>query len=136
LAVEQGPVLFISEDSPDSVIQEYIETLCDLYDIQWDGLPFYINEQHGLRIETMTISEGERGVRVVPARAVYVIIDSCESLVPSERSRSKSSTRSASSSAGYLTEDRPSRSSTTPGKTPKERGDEPAGKAVRVDRQG
>jgi ferredoxin len=83
--VEQGPVLFISEDSPDSVIQEYIETLCDLYDIHWDGLPFYINEQHGLRIESDDdIKKAQEAYESCPQAPVYVIVDSCESLVPSE----------------------------------------------------
>ena len=81
----QGPVLFISEDSPDSVIQEYIETLCDLCDIPWDGLPFYINEQHGLRIETVDdLPKAKESYESCPQEPVFVIVDSCESLVPSE----------------------------------------------------
>jgi hypothetical protein len=84
-AVTQGPVLFISEDSPDSVIQEYIETLCDLYDIEWDGLPFYVNEQHGLRIETVNdLPKAKEAYESCPQEPIYTIIDSCESLVPSE----------------------------------------------------
>lgn len=83
--VEQGPVLFISEDSPDSVIQEYIETLCDLYQIEWDGLPFYVNEQHGLRIETKDdLPKAKEAFDSCPQAPVFTIIDSCESLVPSE----------------------------------------------------
>lgn len=83
--VQQGPVLFISEDSPDSVIQEYIETLCELYEIQWDGLPFYINEQHGLRIETTDdLPKAKEAYESCPQEPVFVIVDSCESLVPSE----------------------------------------------------
>ena len=84
-AVEQGPVLFISEDSPDSVIQEYIETLCELYDIDWDGLPFYINEQHGLRLETNEdVKKAQDAYDSCPQQPLHVIVDSCESLVPSE----------------------------------------------------
>lgn len=83
--VVQGPVLFISEDSPDSVIQEYIETLCELYDIVWDSLPFYINEQHGLRIETTDdLPKAKEAYESCPDEPIYTIIDSCESLVPSE----------------------------------------------------
>lgn len=83
--VEQGPVLFISEDSPDSVIQEYIETLCELYEIEWDGLPFYINEQHGLRIETTDdLPKAKEAFESCPQEPIFTIIDSCESLVPSE----------------------------------------------------
>lgn len=83
--VVQGPVLFISEDSPDSVIQEYIETICDLYDIAWDGLPFYVNEQHGLRIETVAdLPKAKEAYESCPQEPIYTIIDSCESLVPSE----------------------------------------------------
>jgi len=83
--VEQGPVLFISEDSPDAVIQEYIETLCELYDIEWDGLPFYINEQHGLRIETVDdLPKAKEAYTSCPQEPTFVIIDSCESIVPSE----------------------------------------------------
>lgn len=83
--VEQGPVLFLSEDSPDSVIQEYIETLCDLYDIRWEGLPFYVNEQHGLRIETVDdLPKAKEAYESCPQVPVYVIVDSCESIVPSE----------------------------------------------------
>ena len=83
--VEQGAVLFISEDSPDSVIQEYIETLCELYDIQWDGLPFYVNEQHGLRIESVDdLPKAKEAYESCPEEPAYVIVDSCESIVPSE----------------------------------------------------
>lgn len=83
--VMQGPVLFISEDSPDSVIQEYIETLCDLYDIAWDDLPFYINEQHGLRIESVDdLPKAKEAYESCPQEPLHVIVDSCESLVPSE----------------------------------------------------
>jgi hypothetical protein len=84
--VVQGPVFFISEDSPDAVIQEYIETLCELYDIKWEGLPFYINEQHGLRIENdADIKKAQDAYESCPQVPVYIIIDSCESLVPSEK---------------------------------------------------
>ena len=80
-----GAVLFISEDSPDSVVQEYIETLCDLYDIRWEGLPFYVNEQHGLRIESVDdLPKAKEAYESCPQAPVYVIVDSCESLVPSE----------------------------------------------------
>jgi hypothetical protein len=83
--VVQGPVLFISEDSPDSVIQEYIETLCDLCDIAWDGLPFYVNEQHGLRIESVDdLPKAKEAYESCPEEPIFTIIDSCESLVPSE----------------------------------------------------
>lgn len=83
--VVQGPVLFISEDSPDSVIQEYIETLCDLYEITWEGLPFYVNEIHGLRVETVDdLPKAKEAYESCPETPVYVIVDSCESLVPSE----------------------------------------------------
>lgn len=83
--VEQGPVLFISEDSPDSVIQEYVETLCELYDIDWDDIPFYINEHHGLRIETVDdLPKAKEAFESCPQEPIHVIIDSCESLVPSE----------------------------------------------------
>lgn len=83
--VTQGPVLFISEDSPDSVIQEYIETLCDLSDIQWDGLPFYVNEQHGLRVETVDdLPKAKEAYESCPQEPIFTIIDSCESIVPSE----------------------------------------------------
>lgn len=83
--VVQGPVLFISEDSPDSVIQEYIETLCELYEITWEGLPFYVNEQHGLRIETVDdLPKAKEAYESCPEEPIYTIIDSCESLVPSE----------------------------------------------------
>lgn len=84
-SVVQGPVLFISEDSPDSVIQEYIETLCDLCDIAWDGLPFYVNEQHGLRVESVDdLPKAKEAYESCPEAPIFTIIDSCESIVPSE----------------------------------------------------
>ena len=56
----------------------------------------HVNEQHGLRIESGgRPAEGEGSLRVCPQAPVYVIVDSCESLVPSEViARSKSSMRS------------------------------------------
>lgn len=89
-AVVQSPVLMISEDSPDAVIQEYIETLCDLFEIDWTDIPFYINEQHGLRIENdADIRKAREAYESCPQQPGLVIIDSCESLVPSEKYTTK-----------------------------------------------
>ncbi len=84
--VEQGPVLLISEDSPDSIIQEYIETLCELFSIEWRGLPFYVNREHGLRIDSDEgIVAAREAFESCPEEPVYEIIDSCESIVPSDK---------------------------------------------------
>jgi hypothetical protein len=49
-AVKQGPVLVIEEDSPMSVLAEYIEMLADIYELDLGNLPFYVNQLQGLRI--------------------------------------------------------------------------------------
>src|SRR4029079_14598982 len=48
-AGKQGPVLLIEEDSPRSVMREYVEYLSELFDIPLEGLPFWINDTQGLR---------------------------------------------------------------------------------------
>lgn len=88
--VRQGPVLVIEEDSPLSVIAEYVEMLAEIYDLDLLNLPFWINKVQGLRIVDATgiqiaIDTIERCVQ----RPVTVLFDACERLVPSDRFTTK-----------------------------------------------
>lgn len=89
-AVSQGPVIVFEEDSPLSVIAEYVEMLADIYEIELDNLPFWINKTQGLRIVDST------GIQIVtdaiancPQKPVAVLFDACERLVPSDRFTTK-----------------------------------------------
>jgi len=89
-AVEQRPVLLIEEDSPLSVISEYVEMLADIYDFDLDVLPFYINRQQGFRLinsdSTSTIMDS---ITTAPQWPGIVAIDACERVLPSDRFSSK-----------------------------------------------
>lgn len=88
--VQQGPVLVFEEDSPLSVIAEYVEMLADIYEMDLATLPFWINRSQGLRIVDST------GIQIVldtiaacPERPIAVLFDACERLVPSDRFTTK-----------------------------------------------
>jgi hypothetical protein len=90
LPVKQGPVLVFEEDSPLSVIAEYVEMLADIYDLDLTNLPFWINKIQGLRIVDST------GIQIVvdtinacPQKPIAVLFDACERLVPSDRFTTK-----------------------------------------------
>lgn len=88
--VKQGPVLVIEEDSPLSVMAEYVEMLADIYDFDLENLPFYVNKMQGLRIVNETGIEAIKGaVEACVARPVVVLFDACERLVPSDKFTTK-----------------------------------------------
>lgn len=89
-AVKQGPVLVIEEDSPLSVMAEYVEIIADIYEFDLSTIPFYVNTLQGLRIT------GPEGVQVVKdsiaaceQRPMVVLFDACERLVPSDKFTTK-----------------------------------------------
>jgi hypothetical protein len=88
--VQRGTVVMIEEDSPLSIVAEYVDMLADIYEIDLEGLPFYITKEPGLRITSedarqrlINISE-----RFSPAPAL-IIFDSCERIVPSDKFTTK-----------------------------------------------
>jgi hypothetical protein len=84
-AVKQAPVLFISEDSPEPVIQDYVERICELVEIDWSTLPFYINVNRGLRLTDQSgIEKLMEAYGSCPEEPGLAMFDACERLVPSE----------------------------------------------------
>lgn len=85
-AVAPGPVLLIEEDSPLTVMAEYVETIADIYEIELEGSPFWINRQQGLRItDEAGLARAKVAVDGCPSRPAVVAIDACERLTPSDR---------------------------------------------------
>jgi hypothetical protein len=88
--VKQGPVLVIEEDSPLSVVAEYVEMLADIYEFDLESLPFWINRVQGLRIVDATgIQIAIDTINACPEKPVAVLFDACERLVPSDRFTTK-----------------------------------------------
>ena len=81
--VEQGPVLFISEDSALVDFVGYIRRIAAGMGLNLDALPVYINSNEGLRI---TDKKGRQKVEkgIDQHQPVYVLFDSCERLVPAK----------------------------------------------------
>lgn len=88
--VKQMPVLIIEEDSPLSVIGDYVIDLCDIYDFDLSTLPMWINKVQGLRI---TNDDGGDIVReaidACPERPGVILFDACERMVPSDKFNTK-----------------------------------------------
>jgi AAA domain len=88
--VRQGPVLLIEEDSPKAVIADYVRLLAQLYKFELSSLPFYVNRLQGYRAAS---EEGTQKIRELiaslPEPPVYVILDACERIVPSDKFNSK-----------------------------------------------
>lgn len=86
----QGTVLMIEEDSPLSVIAEYVTMLSDIYEIDLDGLPFYITKEPGLRV---TDESGKQRILDIVHRydplPIEVIFDSSERVIPSDKFSTK-----------------------------------------------
>lgn len=90
LKVVQGAVVIIEEDSPDSVMAEYIGMLADIYDIDLEGLPLYFNRPRGLRLtDKAGFDLVSRMIAEAPTKPAICLIDACERLVPSEHFNSK-----------------------------------------------
>lgn len=88
--VQQGPVLVLEEDSPLSVLAEYVEMLADIYEFDLATLPFYVNQIQGLRImDAAGIQTAMDAINACDQRPVAVLLDACERLVPSDRFNTK-----------------------------------------------
>ena len=83
--VKQTPVLIISEDSPFSVIADYIDTLCADYGFDPDTLPLWVNKIQGLRVtEREGVDVILETIAACPQPPGMVLMDACEALVPSK----------------------------------------------------
>lgn len=88
--IQQGTVLFIQEDSPLGTAHEYIETLADIYGIDLETVPFYMNRVQGLRItDQHGLDDARRAVAQCPTFPTFVLLDAVERLVPSEKFTSR-----------------------------------------------
>jgi hypothetical protein len=88
--VEQAAVLLIEEDSPFSVIAEYVEMLADIYDFDLETIPFYVNKTQGLRIVNAEARQAViDAINSCPQRPGVILLDACERLVPSDRFNTK-----------------------------------------------
>lgn len=89
-ATESGPVLLIEEDSPLSVLAQYVDDLIDIYEIDLATAPFWTNKQQGLRItDEQGLALAKSVVDNCPQKPLLVIIDACERLTPSDRFNTK-----------------------------------------------
>lgn len=89
-AVEQGAVALIEEDSPLDTAIEYAETLADIYGIDLDTVPFFMNDLQGLRLtDDVGITRARQAIASCPEKPVAVILDAAERLVPSEKFTSR-----------------------------------------------
>lgn len=89
-AVRQMPVLLIEEDSPFSVLAEYVDLLSAIYEFDLDNLPFWTNQEQGLRLSDPAGPEMlYSAIEQCPERPGLVLLDACERLVPSDKFSSK-----------------------------------------------
>ena len=87
---QQTPVLLIEEDSPFSVIAEYVEMLSDIYEIDLETIPFYVNKSQGLRIVNAEARQSVvDAINACPQRPGVILLDAAERLVPSDRFNTK-----------------------------------------------
>lgn len=88
--VQQGGVLLLEEDSPQSVIADYARLLFDIYDVDPYAIPFWINRKRGLRITDITwVQRAIAAVESCPELPRIVILDTCERIAPSDSFTSK-----------------------------------------------
>lgn len=90
LAVQQGAVLLIEEDSSLEVIKEYVDMLSDIYGFDLENMPFYINTLQGLRVtDARGVALARTAIKAAVERSgetlVLVIWDTTETLVPSDK---------------------------------------------------
>lgn len=90
-SVRQGPVLILEEDSPLSVLSEYVELLADIYEFDLETLPFYVNRVQGLRITDEAELQTTLDIiyEVCPVRPSVVLFDAAEAIIPSEKFNTK-----------------------------------------------
>jgi hypothetical protein len=79
-------VLLIEEDSPESVLGEYVTTLGEMYPaLPMDTMPLYYNAVQGLRL---TDADGLEKIRAAvaacPIPPRLVVVDTCEKVLPSQ----------------------------------------------------
>jgi len=88
--VVQGAVLIIEEDSPDSVIADYLLMLADIYSIDLDTIPLWFNRVRGVRMVDQAGLDYVRDlISKAPAKPCVVALDACERIVPSETFNSR-----------------------------------------------
>lgn len=88
--VIQGPVLIIEEDSPNSVIADYLVMLADIYDFDLDTIPLWFNRVRGVRLIDQTGLDYVRNlISQAPEKPLVVALDACERIVPSESFNSR-----------------------------------------------
>ncbi len=88
--VVQLPVILIEEDSPLSVIAEYVAMLADIYGFDLEAIPFWINRQQGFRLASLeSTSSIMDALTSAPQWPGVVAIDACERVLPSDRFSSK-----------------------------------------------
>jgi putative DNA primase/helicase len=89
-AVIQGAVALIEEDSPLDTAVEYAETLADIYGIDLDQIPFFMNDLQGLRLtDDVGITRARAAIAACPEKPVAVILDAAERFVPSDKFTSR-----------------------------------------------
>lgn len=89
-AVVQRAVILIEEDSPHTVIADYVGMLADIYGFDLDTLPFYINRQQGFRLASLdSVKSIMDALKLAPQWPGVVAIDACERVIPSDRFSSK-----------------------------------------------
>lgn len=89
-AVKQGGVLCIEEDSPLSVMADYVDDLADIYEFKLEKLPIWITKEPGLRImDEASLARAKRAVEAAPGPISLLILDSSEKLTPSDRYTSR-----------------------------------------------
>lgn len=90
LAITQGAVLLIEEDSPDSIISDYVQMLADIYDINLDEIPFYVNRLRGIKItDEAGLQQVRNMIAAAPTKPAVLALDACERIVPSDKFSSK-----------------------------------------------
>ena len=83
--VMQCPIIIIEEDSPDSVIADYLQMLADIYQFDLDALPLWFNRMRGIRIKDQPGLDYVRDIiGKAPEKPGVCLFDACERLVPSE----------------------------------------------------
>jgi hypothetical protein len=90
LAIKQGAVLLIEEDSPDSIISDYVQMLAEIYSIDIETIPFYVNRLRGIKItDEAGLQQVRSMIAAAPTPPAVLALDACERIVPSDKFSSK-----------------------------------------------
>lgn len=88
--VVQGPVILFQEDSPLSVLGEYVQMLADIYEIDLKTIPFWVNRVQGLRVlDADGLAMIKEAIASCPEQPILALWDACERFVPSEKYTSR-----------------------------------------------